>query len=396
MGNTVVVIGGGASGLMAGITAARAGAKVTILEQNSKIGKKILSTGNGRCNITNLNQKGDYYRSNHTAFPYIVLQALPVEDTLSFFQSIGIFTKDKNGYVYPRSNQAASVVEALAMEVRHLKIKCKTQEKVVKIEKTEEGFSVFTESWHYDCDRVILACGSNASVVEGSDGSGYMLTKELGHSIVKPLPALTGLKGVGNWFSKWTGVRCDAAVSLYIDGEWVISDKGEVQLTDYGLSGIPVFQISRFASRALNQNKQVSVSVDFVPDMTKAELLGHLNDLMQYDENKNVKNLLIGFLPQKLVDVVVDHKNTMDQVVDHIKEFSVQIKATMDFSHAQVCTGGVECTELDPDTMESRLVPGIYVCGELVDVDGACGGYNLQWAWSSGYLAGMSAAKELL
>lgn len=396
MGNTVVVIGGGASGLMAGITAARAGAKVTILEQNSKIGKKILSTGNGRCNITNLNQKGDYYRSNHTEFPYIVLQALPVEDTLSFFQSIGIFTKDKNGYVYPRSNQAASVVEALAMEVRHLKIKCKTQEKVVKIEKTEEGFSVFTESWHYDCDRVILACGSNASVVEGSDGSGYMLTKELGHSIVKPLPALTGLKGVGNWFSKWAGVRCDAAVSLYIDGEWVISDKGEVQLTDYGLSGIPVFQISRFASRALNQNKQVSVSVDFVPDMTKAELLGHLNDLMQYDENKNVKNLLIGFLPQKLVDVVVDHKNTMDQVVDHIKEFSVQIKATMDFSHAQVCTGGVECTELDPDTMESRLVPGIYVCGELVDVDGACGGYNLQWAWSSGYLAGMSAAKELL
>lgn len=396
MGNTIVVIGGGASGLMAGITAARAGAKVTILEQNSKIGKKILSTGNGRCNITNLDQNSAYYRSNMPDFSKSVLQTLSVDDTLAFFQSIGIFTKDKNGYVYPRSYQAASVVEALTMEVRHLKIKCKTQEKVVRIEKTENGFTVFTETWHYDCDRVIVACGSKASVVEGSDGSGYILAKALGHSLVKPLPALTGLRGMENWFSKWAGVRCEATVSLFTDDECVISDTGEVQLTDYGISGIPIFQISRYVSRALEMNRRVSVRLDFVPDMSREELHRHFNNVLQYDENKKIKNLLIGFLPQKLADVVAERVNSVEEAIHIIKEFDVRIKETMDFSHAQVCTGGVDCTELDSATMESRVVPGVYICGELVDVDGACGGYNLQWAWSSGYLAGISAAKEIL
>lgn len=396
MGNTIVVIGGGASGLMAGITAARAGAKVTILEQNNRLGKKILSTGNGRCNMTNMDQARDRYRCTDPDFPIKVLKHLTVDQTLSFFQQIGIFTKNKNGYVYPRSNQAACVADALILEAERLKIKCKTREKVHKIEKKQSGFLIHTETWHYECDHVIVACGSKASVVDGADGSGYELMKAVGHTIQKPLPALTGLKGVGSWFSKWAGVRCEGRIRLFVDEIQTHSDIGEIQLTDYGISGIPVFQISRYAARALDEKKQVKVRIDFVPDMTKEELFDRLKQVWEFDTNRNIKNLLIGFLPQKLVDVVCSQAENLSESVNLIKGFDLSIREVMDYAHAQVCTGGVCCQELDSDTMESKLVPGMYLCGELTDVDGACGGYNLQWAWSSGYLAGSSAAKELL
>lgn len=394
MGKTIVVVGGGASGFMAAITAARAGAKVTILEQNNKLGKKILSTGNGRCNMTNLDQRADCYRSSFPGFAQNVLRIFSIENTMAFFKELGIFPKSRDGYIYPRSNQAASVVEALELEARRLKIKCKTQEEVVRIEKTEAGFSVLTKTWHYMCDSVILACGSKASVIEGSNGNGYQLAKNLGHKMVEPLPALVALKGKGNWFSKWAGVRCDAEVTLLIDDQRCLSDAGEVQLTDYGISGIPVFQISRFASRALFEKKRVSVKIDFLPDMTKQEIIQELNRLAEHNANKKIGQLLIGLIPSKLIDVLTGECKTIEQLAENIKNFSIQIKEPMDFAHAQVCTGGVACEEICSDTMESRLVPGIYFCGELIDVDGACGGYNLQWAWSSGYLAGISASKE--
>ncbi len=394
MAKSIVVVGGGASGFLAAITAARAGAKVTILEQNGKLGKKILSTGNGRCNLTNKNQSIENYRSDNDAFVNQVISAFPMEHTLKFFRELGIFIKDKNGYLYPRSSQAASVVEALELEARNLKIKCKTQEEVVDIQKNTDGFTVNTKTWHYDCDHVILACGSKASVVEGSNGSGYILAKRLGHSIVNPLPALVGLKGNGNWFSKWFGVRCDATITLKIDDIVCMSDTGEVQLTDYGISGIPVFQISRYAVRALVKQKKVVVELDFLPECTEEELIKILEE--RFSKTKNVRELLIGLFPTKLIDVLSGKNIDINTLVQKIKYFSVPIKDSMDFSHAQICTGGVKCDEIDASTMESKLVPGIYFCGELIDVDGACGGYNLQWAWSSGYVAGRSASKESL
>lgn len=394
MGKTIVVVGGGASGLMAAITAARAGAKVTILEQNGKLGKKILSTGNGRCNMTNLDQNPACYRSSVPSFAQKVLETFSVEETLSFFKELGIFSKNRNGYIYPRSNQAVSVVEALEMEARRLRIKCKTQEEVVSIEKMESGFSVLTKTWHYDCDSVIMACGSKASVIEGSNGSGYVLARKLGHTIIEPLPALVGLKGIGTYFSKWAGVRCDATVTLKIAEESIISDTGEIQLTDYGISGIPVFQISRYASRALAEKQTVSVELDFIPDMSEQEIVEELIRLAETDSSKKVRNLLTGLLPSKLIDTLVEKTDGIPEIAEKIKHFIIPIKEPMDFTHAQVCTGGVSCEEIDADTMESKRIPGIYFCGELTDVDGACGGYNLQWAWSSGYLAGLSASKE--
>lgn len=394
MGKTIVVIGGGASGLVAAITAARSGAKVTILEQNNRLGKKILSTGNGRCNLANTNQNEINYRSSDASFTRQVLSCFPLEQTLTFFRELGIYTKDKNGYLYPRSNQAASVVEALKLEAGRLRIKCKTQEEVTGIQKNDAGFTVFTKTWHYECDRVILACGSKASLAEGSERTGYQLAEKLGHTIVEPLPALTGLRGSGSWFSKWAGVRCDASVTLFIDEKEIISDTGEVQLTDYGISGIPVFQVSRYASRAIYAGHRVQAVLDFLPEYSESELETILSERIA--KTDSFKEALLGFFSAKLIDVLISKKDTLQDIMQKIKYFSIPIKGTMDFSHAQICTGGVSLSEISGPTMESRILPGIYFCGELVDVDGACGGYNLQWAWSSGYVAGISASKETL
>lgn len=415
MSQKIVVIGGGASGFMAAITAAKAGASVTILEQNSKLGKKILSTGNGKCNLTNLNQQKECYRCSEPEFPYVALGQFTLEDTISFFHEIGIYTKNKNGYLYPHSEQASSVVEVLEMEARRLKIKLKTNERVTRIEclvhsentdsttesshsgNISERFLVHTKSWHYPCDNIIISCGSSASVIEGSNGSGYELAKELGHTIIKPLPALTGLKGVETYFSKWAGVRVEAKMSLSINGKDVISEKGELQLTDYGISGIPVFQISRYASRAIDEGKNVNVVVDFLPDMTMKECQKFFETRQNNRPNKSLKEQFVGVFPAKLIEVFVGNTKgktiKIEEIVQKIKNFEIKIKDTLDLSHAQVCTGGVSCKEINAETMESKLVSGIYFCGEVLDVDGTCGGYNLQWAWSSGYVAGKSATK---
>ena len=394
MSKKIVVIGGGASGFMAAITAARAGASVTILEQNSKLGKKILSTGNGKCNLTNTRQTKECYGCTEQDFPYTVLEKFNFEDTISFFHEIGIYTKNKNGYIYPHSEQASSVVEVLEMEARNLKIKLKTQEKVSRIEPDGHGFLIHTNSWQYPCDCVILSCGSSASVIEGANGSGYELAQNLGHTIIEPLPALTGLKGYGKPFSKWAGVRAEAKLTLQIDEEKTVSEQGEVQLTDYGISGIPTFQISRYVSKAIAKGRSVSVFLDFLPEMTEIECLEFLNMRQQNRPYKNLKEMLTGLFPSKLIDVLLDRTNDMGALVNNIKNYEVKIKETLDLDHAQVCTGGISCREVSSETLESKLVPGLYFCGEILDVDGICGGYNLQWAWSSGHAAGEAAANK--
>lgn len=394
MNNKIIVVGGGASGFMAAIQAARGGAAVTILEQNGKFGKKLLSTGNGKCNLTNTESYTGCYRSSTPDFASTVMFNFDVQQTIRFFMEIGIYTKNKNGYLYPHSEQASSVVEVLEMEARSLKIKLKTQEEVQQIEKTENGFLVKTNTWEYPCDKVILACGSKASVIEGANGSGYKLAADLGHRIIKPLPALTGIKGTDGFYSKWAGVRTGACVTLAINGQKMKQETGEVQLTDYGISGIPVFQLSRYAARALDENCTVSMFLDFLPEFSPESLLTFLKTRRERNPYKTLRESLIGLFPEKLIDVLMMDADTEEALARKIKGLEVPVKETMSFDHAQVCSGGVDCQEIDPMTMESALVPGVYFCGELVDVDGACGGYNLQWAWSSGAVAGMAAAKS--
>ena len=392
----VCIVGGGAAGMIAAIMAARNHAAVTILEHNEKIGKKLLATGNGRCNLTNEKQEKMCYHSEHPELLWDILQNFPFEQTLDFFEKIGIYPVSKNGYFYPSSMQASSVQEVLEMEARFLKvkIKCKEHVKEIKISDTKENprFSVVTETWQYPADAVILACGSQASEIDGADGSGYTLAKQLGLKVINPLPALVPLKGKGNYFSKWAGARIYGKIYLQSQNEIVQTEEGELQLTDYGISGIPVFQLSGLAAKLLQHQHSVTLMIDFLPDVTPKELEELLLKRKELCPYKTTKELCIGLFPKKLIEVLVDKKTDLSTLAEKIKKFSMEIVGTKPFSNAQVCQGGVSLEEISPKTMECKKIPGLYLAGELLDADGICGGYNLQWAWSSGACAGKEAA----
>lgn len=409
-----MIVGAGASGLMAAIAAAAHGASVTVLEQNEKPGKKLNATGNGRCNLTNTRLSADAWRGTHPEFVHEALKAFSVEDTLRFFRSLGLEPVNKNGYIYPRCMQALEVTEALTQKARSLGVKIKTREKVTKLvchrEKKDsqkdpdyspsnplpaEGvWSVYTDSWHYDCDAVILACGSNASQICGADGSGYLLAQDLGHRIVPPFPALCGLKlaGDGSLFHSWAGVRTEARLHVAVQDKPVCSETGEIQFTDYGISGIPVFQVSRYAVKALTENRPVTVSLDFLPELSEKEASSYWKNRRELMKKagRREEDLFRGLLPEKLAKLLARQKHSTELV----KNWVFPVKAGMDFAQAQVCGGGVDTDQADTKTLESLLWKGLYFTGELLDIDGTCGGYNLQWAWSSGYTAGKSAAED--
>ena len=394
---TVLIVGAGASGMMAAIMAARNGASVTLLEQNEKPGKKICATGNGRCNFTNRMLPADAYRGGDRKFIEKVQKEFSVQDTLDFFEEIGVYPVERNGCYYPRSMQASSVAELLAMEAARWGVRLKTNEKVTEIvhfkKRQKDGtcWKIVTDGWTYYAHALILANGSMASKISGSDGSGYELAKSLGHSLIKPLPALTALKCKGNVFAPCAGVRTEGKVTLLVNQKTQAWERGELQLTDYGISEIPVFQISRYAVRALDAGKKVSLMVDFFPEMDKQEFADFLKKRENHRSCQSERELLTGLFPDKLVRLLCKKKD----LIKAVKEFELTVTGYMDYSFAQICSGGVDTREICPETMESQILPSLYLCGELVDVDGMCGGYNLQWAWSSGAAAGKSAAAAL-
>ncbi len=403
----IVVIGGGASGMAAAIMAARRGASVSILEHNDVLGKKILSTGNGRCNLTNLDLQHEHYRGDNPELIRTFLKEFDADAALEFFSSIGIYTKCRGGYVYPLCDQAAAVREAFTMEVKRLGVQVRTNCHAEEIRKVKKGFLILCtgETNPYRASKVILSAGGQASEISGSDGSGYMLAKRLGHSLSPVVPALVQLVSEKKCFRKLSGIRITAGISLYVNGELIANDFGEVQLTDYGVSGIPVFQVSRFASKALQQKKKVCAELDFIPQISEDVLHLELLKRRRRSGKYTAAELLNTLFPSKLIPVLlteaeIDRQVWAEKLSDeklaklaHVcKRFHVPVTETKPFSKAQICAGGVKTDEICPETMESRLVEGLYITGELLDVDGICGGYNLHFAWGSGIMAGNDAA----
>lgn len=424
----IIVIGAGASGMMAAITAARRGKSVMILEHMDKVGKKILATGNGKCNYTNEYMADECYHGDHILRQDVMTQ-FGRADAIAFFKEIGIWPKAKNGYYYPNSGQAASVVEALQMELERLNITIVCGCQVQELSEDYLGFAVSTSTGVYKARKVIVACGLLAASKLGSDGSMIPLLKELGHRFVPIVPALCGFYASGIDFKKVSGVRCEAELTLEIDinhaktsntdrknaenrkitsdadAKNIQKERGELQLTDYGMSGIPVFQLSSPAAKALKEKKAVAMRIDFLPEIVGGELESELQRRVERAENLHeavtLEQLLSGLLNQKLIPVLVkkagisahtpadriDEKQ-LQKLVDVIKNYPVILDKVRDFEFAQVCAGGIRTEEIDTKTLESRLVPGLYFAGEILDVDGICGGYNLQWAWSSGFVAG--------
>ena len=405
----ILVIGGGAAGLVAAITAARAGCSVLILEHKDRVGKKILSTGNGKCNYTNALQGISYYRGDDPAFVLPVFEQFGLEETVAFFEEIGVYPKIKNGYYYPASEQAASVLEVLRMEADHQNVSILTEQEITGLSQTKKGFRIEAGGDAFFAKKVIFATGLLAAPKTGSDGSAFPYIESFGHHFTDIVPALVALKGKQSFFKALAGIRAEILIKLYIDGQQITAEHGELQLTDYGISGIPVFQVSRYATKALKKKQNVHALIDFLPNLSFDEA----KDLLQrrfgiYAYQKTASECMIGLFNKKLADVLlkeagidlhVPAKNVSEKqlkrLLEQIKTFRVDITGSNSFEQAQVCAGGVDTREINNQTLESRLVSGIYFAGELIDIDGICGGYNLQWAWSSGYVAGLQAANAI-
>ena len=414
----IIIVGAGAAGLMAAIQAARKKSRVLVIEQKEKAGKKLLATGNGKCNFTNLKQTAECYRSEDVSFALKVLASFDVPKTINFFRELGILPKEREGYLYPNSEQAASILQVLLMECRRLGVCFAYEEKVMEILPPKGGKDSFRiiaeklkepgETKSYAAKGVILAAGGCASPKLGSDGSGYSIATELGHSLIKPLPALVQLKSPDKFLKTISGVRIVGKVRAYTGQEKLAEEEGELVFTDYGISGIPIMQLSRYVAKALDRKREVHLLLDFLPSYDRKEAREHLEERRKHAGGKNLEEMLIGLFNHKLSYIMIKEagldpyqnpsglqNKDLERLLAQMKEFKLRINGTNSFDHAQVCAGGVPTAELHPATMESKLVKRLYLCGEIVDVDGTCGGYNLQWAWSSGYLAGVSAAASI-
>lgn len=407
---SIAVIGGGASGLVAAVSAARESnkngkkVKITVYESNPRIGKKILVTGNGRCNFTNdLISEINFHGEKELAVN--IYSRFSNETVKDFFRSMGLLSKsDFAGRVYPMSSQASSVLDALRFELKRCGIEEICDTKITSIQKADKGFIL---NGKYHADKCIIATGGKAAPVQGSDGNGFDLLRKFNVQITPLEPALTPIV-CDNFTKALKGIRAQGKISIKSAGKTLGEDTGEIQYTDYGLSGIPSMQVSRFAAQALREKKaDVFAFVDSCPYFSADELKNFILSLISDNPQLPAEMLLAGIMPKRLgVTLLSDcsvnasleigkiFPAVAEKIVFAVKNKKYRINSVKGFNDAQVTAGGISGNEIDPDTLELKKLKGVYVCGEIINVDGDCGGYNLQWAWSSGFVAGISAVRE--
>ncbi len=406
----IAIIGGGAAGLCAAIEAARASRKqtgITVFESLGRCGKKILATGNGRCNLANTDTDLSHYHGDVQLVEAVFSQFSP-QSTLDFFKDLGLFLRcDAAGRVYPLSNQASAVLDALRFEVDRLGIRVQTEQKITDIKK-QNGKWLLNGTFTADC--VVLACGGKAAPVHGSDGTGYVLAKQLGIGIEQPLPALTPLIA-DNFTKALKGIRAEGSITVKCAGKVLAQSAGEIQYTDYGISGIPAMQVSGAVSRYLAKNEKApcQVIIDRAPGISSEELTAFIEKSKKERPGLLCEDLLTGIMPKRLgVTVLTDvslqpqkpltaiNAGVIPALVNCIKNKKYKINSVCGFNDAQVTAGGIPASEINGQTLELLKAQNVFVCGELVNADGDCGGYNLLWAWNSGRLAGENAAKRCL
>ena len=402
MSRKIAVVGGGAAGMMAAIQAAAFGASVSLYERNDRVGKKILSTGNGKCNFSNEKMGSEYYHGSGKTLWDAVYTAFSTTQTKAFFTSLGMRIRERDGYLYPASEQASTVLDLLRYELerQHIMIHTETKRQEIRREKGQFILKPTGETY----DAVILACGGSAAPGSGSDGNGVLLAKKLGHAIVPVVPALTALRCQESFFKQVAGVRCDASLVLRAAGKEICRERGELQLTDYGISGIPTFQLSRHAAYALQEKKPVTVTISFLPDYDESACASFFQDRLAVHGQEEMERFLTGIVNKK-INLLLLKLSGIGQS-DRAEEvpaasfrrlwklycgLEVTVAGVNPFEKAQVSAGGVDCSEVTTSLM-SKKIHGLYFAGEILDIDGLCGGYNLQWAWSSGAVAGRAAA----
>ena len=394
------IIGGGASGMSAALWAAKSGNEVLLFERQARVGRKLLATGNGRCNLTNVNLDFSNYHGEAPDFAKFALDSFHVSRTLKWFDSLGLYTvTEPSGRVYPYSDQANSVVDVLRFALQREKVELLTDFEVVKARKTQDGFIVESRDEQVCCDRLIIACGGLAGTKLGGTMSGYQLLRSFGHHATRLRPALVQVKSSWQGCASLKGVRTNCHAAIYHNGEPYSESTGELQFTQYGLSGPVIFEISRDVCQS---GGEWVCKLDFLPEITEE----NLENMLQSRRNQAlpVEEFLTGILHNRLGRILTQavqirgNRSTLEltdeeirSICQAIKGFEVTLTETLGMDSAQVTAGGILTSEFCPETMESRLVPGLYACGEVLDIDGDCGGFNLQWAWSSGAVAGINA-----
>lgn len=408
----IVVIGGGASGLLAAITAKDYGADVAIVEGTDRVGKKILTTGNGRCNISNslIGFPFENYHSENPNFFSYCLNNFSVEDTKNLFLLLGLpIVELEKGKMYPQSLQASSVVDILRFAIEDRNIPVYNSFKVKKIVHNDDIFKLSTADSSLDtisCGKIILACGGKSAHKTGSDGSGYNLASHLGHSIIEPIPALIQLKLEHRSLKALSGIKFDGFSEVIVDGTSLRKEFGEILFTDYGISGPPILQLSRIASYCLSKDKEVVISIDMMPGKSIEDIHNFFEAHWAIVSHRTLMESFIGVINKKLIPILLKEAGIQDihkpcysldwkeksNIINLLKNWSFKCIGTNGFDSAQVTAGGINTKEVDPKTLQSKIIPNLYFCGEILDVDGDCGGFNLQWAWSSGVLAGKGAS----
>jgi len=430
----VAIIGAGPAGIMAAIAAAEKGAGVVLIEKNEAVGRKILATGNGRCNLTNSNIDISRYHGSDLSFVSKVLGSFDQNETIKYFESIGVITKEEAlGRIFPRTNQAISVVDALTARLKALDVTIKTGFTVKSI--TNPSLSSPASQIKYDkltgdldsrlrgndsdfwnitdgntniftADKIILTTGGKAAHQFGSSGDGLFWAKNLGHTVIPIHAALVPLETEEEWVKELMGIKLNTQASLSSNGKLLRSRTGDVIFTHFGISGPAAMGLAREVDPLLTAGQKVSLSLDITPELTSEKLEITLINLTSLDGKKMIKSILSGLVPKNLVPRILMlasinseikaaelSKSQRLAIIETIKSFPLTVSKVRPLKEAQVTAGGVSTTEVG-ETLESKIVPNLYFAGEILDVDGDSGGFNLQWAWSSGKLAGQSAASQ--
>jgi len=393
----VAIIGAGASGMVSAIRALENGHRVDLFEKNAKVGRKILATGNGRCNISNKQISIENYHGKHPSFVKYAINNFTTNDAKKFFSNLGLeLVEGVNGKLFPMSLQASSVVDILYFKLQSLGVNMHLLSEVKEIKKIGSVFLVDDKEF----DTIVVSTGSLAMPTLGSSECGYRFAREFGHKIQKPFASLVQLISNDDIIKTASGVKIDANLEIFVDNQIKMSVRGDLLFTNYGVSGSAILDISRVASKALNEKKDVKIVADLMPEYSHEALKSLLSKrvklakIMQPDLwlngiiNKKLVKLI--FHQAKLKDAFVINSKTINRLSYAMKNLTIAIDDTKGVKSCEVMAGGVSTEDIDPKTMESKQVKGLFFCGEVLDIDGDCGGYNLHFAFASGYLAGNS------
>lgn len=408
---TLAIIGGGAVGLSSAIHSFYFGnnnINIIILEKNDRVGKKILATGNGRCNFTNINATYKNFYGEDMNFSKYFLEQFTVQDTLDFFYKLGVMHKIlEQGKVYPYSEQASSILDALRCEIDINNIKTITDFEVCNIKTKNSKFQIISANNNsIVADKIIFATGGFSSQNLGSDGSGLKLLEKLGHSSTKVTPVLVQLKTNTEKIKALKGIKINGILKFYSNNKFLKQDNGEILFTEYGISGPPVFQLSTLFARYEN----IIAYIDFMPEFSEKDIINLLIDRKNNLNKFNMEHFFNGMLNKRIGNIIAKdsgieklsfpisslNQKTIENMAYLIKNFKLNILDTNGFKNSQVTAGGLKTSEFNPKTLESNIIKGLYCAGEILDVFGDCGGYNLQWAWSSSYVCSRECVKSML